>query len=80
MATKEEKALRRVSKKCVVSEARSRLFEGLKSRKVGLKEIEDSVSREEEKFKGGNKFNYERRRKIVSLFMDEKARDNLFML
>ena len=72
----EERTFRTLSKKCAVNEARSRLFEGLMSRKLGLKEIEESVQHEEGKFKGGNKFNFERRRKIVHLFMDEKSRDN----
>ena len=51
----EERTFRTLSKKCAVNEARSRLFEGLMSRKLGLKEIEESVQHEEGKFKGGNK-------------------------
>ena len=73
----EEQEFFSASKKCVVNEARTRLFEKLKARRIGLKEIEEKVSEEARKFKGGKKFNSTSRRKIVKLYMGEKARDNL---
>ena len=53
----EERAFRTASKRCTVNESRNRMLEDLIARKIGLKEIEDSIQKEESKFKGwGNKF------------------------
>ena len=77
MAAQEARAFRTASKRCTTSELRNRLFEGLISQKIGLKEIEDSVWKEGNKSKGGNNFDNKSGRKIVMLFMKEKLRDNI---
>ena len=51
-------------KRCTVSEFRSRLLEALIAKNVGLKEIEDFVSKEARKMKGGGGVQYKKISKI----------------
>ena len=77
MAAQEERSFRTLSKRCSINESRNRLFKALISRKIGLKELEETVLHEESKFKGGGKYCYSIKHKIVMLHMTEKVKDNI---
>ena len=59
----------------VENEERSQFFRRMIARKIGCKEEEDFMNREEVKLKGGG--NFKKNRKVVDLIMREKLRDNL---
>ena len=66
---------RTLAKKCTEVEERGRLLENLKKRGVGLREIEEFITKEKEKFKG--KGTFRSRKEIVQRMMMEKIRDNI---
>ena len=82
--SKEERAYRSSSKKCIKGEARSRLLEDLVKKKIGLHDVEEFVSRERKTFQGGGPESkiskikqYEEERLIVVKIMRRKLRENI---
>ena len=53
-ASREDRTLRKSSKKCVKGESKTRLLEALVKKKTGLREVEEFVRRERKTFMGGN--------------------------
>ena len=79
MVTSEDRELRNAAQKCIEGEMRVMLLEGLLKKGLGLKEIEDFVSRERGKLRrGGGMKNvtYRKHREIVKKLMGEKLRDS----
>ena len=78
MAIKEDRELRDAASKCAEGEMRVKLLKELLKRGIGLKEVEDFVRRERNKFRGGGirkKLSIKKHREIVKKFMSEKLRD-----
>ena len=67
-ASREERGYRKSMKRCTKGEARTRLFEELIKKKIGLREVEEFVINERKTSKG----ELNKRRK-VSNFMEERG-------
>ena len=82
-ASREERSLRKSSKKCVKGESKTRLLEVLVKKKTGVREVEEFVRRERKTFMGGNNdrnsriCKYKEERKIVENIMRRKLRGNI---
>ena len=78
MAVMEDREFRNAAKKCVEGEMRVLLISELLKKSLGFKEVEDFVSKEREKLRGGVKtrVTFRRHREIVNKLMSEKLRDS----
>ena len=78
MVILEDRELRNAAKKCIESEMRVMLISELLKKGLGFKEVEDFVTRERGKLRGGGnlKTNFKNHREIVSKLMNEKLRDS----
>ena len=82
MAAREARELRNLSKRCAESEARTKLLKNLVTKGLGLKEVEDFVTRERSRYKGGGmkvqvlRKQDRKHREIVNKLMVEKVKDS----
>ena len=76
MSALEIRAFRNIATKLVKSEERGKLLGNLKSARVGVREVEEFVSHEENKLRGTETKNYKSRRELVAQTMELKINDN----
>ena len=76
MSAQEIRAFRNIATKLVKTEERGKLMGNLKNARVGLREIEEFVLKEENKLRGTEGKNYKLRRELVAKAMDLKIKDN----
>ena len=75
MTARDVRALRKLTIKLTEAEARSEHIRKMIRKKIGFREEEEFLAKEERKLRG-TKINFKKKEKIVSLVMQEKLRDN----
>jgi len=75
MTARDIKTLKRLNIKLTETEVRSEFLKRMVKKKIGLREEEEFLTKEEIKLRG-SKLNSKKREEIVTLLMKEKIKDN----